>query len=67
MKYKSSSKLKIYLSKQGNHAQVTLIEQSINCCRLDVKQRLGRTKGKFKEKQEYKDKYCNKTFLKHIR
>lgn len=49
-RYKNSLKLKIYSSKYGNHAQVTLIELSINCSRLDVKQRLGRVQRKFNEK-----------------
>jgi len=40
----------MYPSKHGNHAQVTLIELSINCSRLDVKHRLGRAKRKSKEK-----------------
>lgn len=42
----------MYPSKDRNHIQVTLIEVSINCSRLDVKQRFGRMKGKFKEKKK---------------
>lgn len=59
----------MYPSKSGNHTQVTLIEPSINCSRLDVKQRFGRVKGKFKGKKNTKGIKTNnktiKTAIKH--